>query len=94
MDRRIFLEATCPCPRARVPARLAWGLVEYLSLHRTRVTYSYAAGHVVVEFLHMDADAAQFLLDDWANQERAQALPEGGPQPGIARDRPPVPLRS
>jgi hypothetical protein len=53
-------------PQATVPNSYVWDLVEYLAIQRVMVTYTYSDDGFVVTFLHMDRDAAQKLLDEWA----------------------------
>jgi hypothetical protein len=54
------------CPQAAVPNEYVWDLVEYLALQRVMATYVYLADRFVVTFLHMDHDAAERLLEEWA----------------------------
>jgi hypothetical protein len=53
-------------PQATVPSNYVWELVEYLAIQRVMATYTYSDDGFVVTFLHMDRDAAQRLLDEWA----------------------------
>ena len=54
-------------PKAEVPFSCMWDLVEFLSLHRVAVSYEYRATHFTVCFLRKEKEAAQQLLDEWAN---------------------------
>ena len=63
------LEVTAPqengLPCVSVQREDIWALVEHLSYHRARVTYSYDQDHFSVRFLSMSQEAAQRLVDDW-----------------------------
>jgi hypothetical protein len=48
-----------------------WELVEQLSNQRAAVHYTYQTEYFTVSFLHLDAAAAQRLLDDWHPNECA-----------------------
>lgn len=70
MNRRI--EVT-PCretgiPMAHVSSDDIWELTEYLSWQRVPVSYSYGGSDFVVSFMSMGCDAAQRLLDYWAER--------------------------
>ena len=52
---------------ARVPGNAMWELVEYLAMNRTQVYYGYSKGGFTVTFLLLEQEAAQELLDRWAD---------------------------
>ena len=54
-------------PQADVPLTAMWDLVEYLSYQRVCVWYRYRATHITVSFPRQDIQAAQHILDEWAN---------------------------
>ena len=59
-------------PVAHVPEHAVWGVVEYLSYQRVRVSYSYEGDHFTVKFLQSDAETAQRLMDEWSSAEHLQ----------------------
>jgi hypothetical protein len=70
MNRSYRIEASneADCLQALIPNRCIWDLVEYLALQGVRATYGYSADIFVVKFPHMERDAAQELLEEWAGR--------------------------
>jgi hypothetical protein len=66
---KVMLDRNTNMPYANVAHGEMWELVEYLSVQRTAVSYSYCETHFTVRFLHLDGTQAQELLDEWTNSE-------------------------
>ncbi|HVS70197.1 MAG TPA: hypothetical protein VHQ47_02965 [Phycisphaerae bacterium] len=68
MDRtvKLHLSSDMGVPTATIPCRWLWDLVEYLSLRRTNVRYSYGPEHFHVSFLSLDLPAVRQLLAEWS----------------------------
>lgn len=62
----VTLSESSGLPEARIPNEHIWGLVEYLSFHRVRVSYNYDSERFLVCFHQSDLAAAQAMLDEWA----------------------------
>lgn len=81
----IHIPAPGAAPRARIPNIHVWDLVEYLSLQRTQVAYTYARDHFLVEFPHADPSTAQRLLDDWSRSRSPARTAATAPTPHAQR---------
>ena len=66
---KVMLDRVTNKPYVNVAHGEMWDLVEYLSIQRAAVNYSYCENHFTVHFLHLDGTQAQELLDDWTNAE-------------------------
>ena len=66
-------------PCAHIDNEDVWELVEYLAAQRTAVSYSHGDNHFVVHFLHVGADAAQALLDEWVNAQESECTSSASP---------------
>jgi hypothetical protein len=78
MKRTFHLHVSDNLPRATVPNKWIWDLVEYLSILRTRATYSYSAQQFVVSFPCMNLNQARELLEDWAGARDHADRPAAG----------------
>ena len=65
----VISEAT-GLPIAEIADRDVWELVEFLSIQRIRVTYTYNLQNFIVSFHHSDVDSAQAVIDEWARSQQ------------------------
>jgi hypothetical protein len=58
-------------PIARIPSKSIWEFVEFLSIQRIRVSYTYDQNDFIVSFLNFDPERAQRIVNEWANSQFA-----------------------
>jgi hypothetical protein len=60
-------------PVVRIPDTHIWDLVDFLSIQRICVSYTYDASGFTVAFLHSDQECAQCVINEWANSQFASS---------------------
>ena len=63
-------------PVVRVQQDDIWDLVEFLSIQRVCVSYTYDSDGFTVSFLHSNQECAQRVINEWVNSKFASSVTE------------------